>query len=221
MNYIGLDTETCNSFSVGDKVDLTQSLVYDAGWMVINDKGRCLRKRSFLVKEIFCDDELMHSAYFADKIPMYLADLAKGKRQLASFMEIFWTFQNDKKKYHVVACFAHNAGFDKRALNNTLRYLTGSNKRWFYPYGLELWDTLKLARNTINRTEEYTNYCIENGYQTKHKKPQNRLTAEILWRYISGNNDFNESHTGLEDVRIEKEILMYCLNLNPEAERIL
>lgn len=219
MNYIGIDTETCNSFSIGDKVDLTQSLVYDCGWMVVNEKGCCIRKRSFLVKEIFMDDTLMKSAYFAEKIPQYLADLAKGKRQLANFMEIFWTFQKDKKKYHVTACFAHNAMFDRRALNNTLRYLTGSDKRWFYPYQLELWDTLKLARNTINKTEDYTNFCIENGYRTKNNR--NRLTAEVLWRYISGNNDFDESHTGLEDVRIEKEILMYCLNLNPKAERIL
>jgi hypothetical protein len=31
-----------------------------------------------------------------------------------------------------------------------------------------------------------------------------------LFRYISQNNDFVESHTGLEDVMIEKEIMAYC-----------
>ena len=32
-----------------------------------------------------------------------------------------------------------------------------------------------------------------------------KKTAEIVWRYISGNNEFEESHTGLEDVLIEAE----------------
>ena len=45
---------------------------------------------------------------------------------------------------------------------------------------------------------------------TKHKTPQPRFTAEILYRFISGNKDFIENHTGLEDVMIEKEILAYC-----------
>ena len=37
-----------------------------------------------------------------------------------------------------------------------------------------------------------------------------RLTAEIIYRFISKDNDFVESHTGLEDVTIETEILAYC-----------
>ena len=36
-----------------------------------------------------------------------------------------------------------------------------------------------------------------------------RLTAEILYRFIE-RQSFIESHTGLEDVLIEKEILAYC-----------
>jgi hypothetical protein len=45
---------------------------------------------------------------------------------------------------------------------------------------------------------------------TKHKTPRPRLTAEILYRYITGNLEFVESHTGLEDVDIERQILAYC-----------
>ena len=37
-----------------------------------------------------------------------------------------------------------------------------------------------------------------------------KLTAEILYRYISGKQDFVEAHTGLEDVQIEKEIFAEC-----------
>ena len=48
-----------------------------------------------------------------------------------------------------------------------------------------------------------------NGYLKKNGTP--RATAEILYKYISGNNDFEESHTGLEDVLIEKEIFAKCM----------
>jgi hypothetical protein len=37
------------------------------------------------------------------------------------------------------------------------------------------------------------------------------LTAEILYRYITGDDNFTESHTGLEDVLIEKEIFKKCM----------
>jgi hypothetical protein len=43
---------------------------------------------------------------------------------------------------------------------------------------------------------------------TKNNQP--RLTAEIIYRFISGDENFIEEHKGLDDVLIEKEILAYC-----------
>jgi hypothetical protein len=48
---------------------------------------------------------------------------------------------------------------------------------------------------------------------TNHKKPQVRKSAEVLWRYISKDNTFEEKHTGLADVRIEREIFLRCLRM--------
>ena len=48
-----------------------------------------------------------------------------------------------------------------------------------------------------------------------------RKTAEILWRFISGNNDFEESHTGLEDVLIEAEIMWYCFRQHKPMRKAL
>ena len=76
------------------------------------------------------------------------------------------------------------------------------------PFGTEVWDTMKMASDTICKQKTYKKFCEENGYLTK--KGQVRKTAEILYKYITKNNDFIESHTGLEDVMIEKEILAYC-----------
>ena len=223
INYlIGLDTETCNGLVVDDKLDLSQSLVYDLGWAVTDKKGRIYKTRSYVIAEIFCEmKDVMKSAYYAEKIPNYWDDIKSGKRILASFWTVRRAFMDDVKEYGVKNVFAHNAGFDVRALNNTMRYITKSRFRWFFPYSLEIWDTLKMSRQTIGRQKSYQKWCSRNGYMTNHKTPRVRLTAEILYRYISGQYDFNESHTGLEDVLIETVIMSHCFRQHKKMEKRL
>lgn len=219
---IGLDTETCNGIVDEDgKLDLSQSLVYDIGWQVIDKKGRVYRTRSFVVAEIFFDKELMKGAYYAEKIPQYWEDIKSGKRILTSLYKIRKTFLADRKYFNCQTVFAHNAYFDYNALNNTIRLITGSKCRWFMPYCVEWWDTLKMSRDVFSKSPMYSAYCQKNGYLTSHKVPQNRLTAEILWRYLSGNENFLESHTGLEDVQIESEILVHCLKTHKKIRKAL
>lgn len=222
-NYlIGIDTETCNSLMTDDgKLDLSQSLVYDVGWKVTDTKGRNFVKRSFVVAEIFLDKELMQSAYYKEKIPQYWEEIKSGKRELKRFSTIRKIFLADRKKYNVKHVFAHNAFFDYTALNNTLRLLTGSRFRYFMPYCVEWWDTLKMARDTFRDNKKYSYFCTANNYLTNHRTPQNRYTAEVLYRFISGDNDFNESHTGLEDVEIETKIMVYCLKSKKKIRKAL
>ena len=223
INYlIGLDTETCNGIMVGEKLDLTQSLVYDIGWAVTDKKGRIYETRSFVVREIFCGmKDVMTSAYYANKIPQYWEDIQAGRRIMANFLTIRRQLLEDIKNYGVKSIFAHNASFDVRALNNTIRYLTKSKFRWFFPWNVTIWDTLKMARQTIGKQKSYQTYCAKNNYLTKHKKPRVRLTAEILYRYLTGDENFAESHTGLEDVLIETKIMAHCFRQHKPMEKCL
>ena len=219
---IGLDTETCNGLLIDDKLDLSQSLVYDIGWAVTDKRGNIYKVRSFVVREIFCGmADVMKTAYYADKIPKYWEDIKAGRRSLSNFSRIRKFLLNDIKHYGIENVFAHNASFDVQALNNTIRYLTKSRFRWFFPYKIVVWDTLKMARQTIAKQKDYQLYCAEHGYLTKHKKPRVRLTAEILYRYLSGDGDFSESHTGLEDVLIETEIMAHCFRQHKKMEKRL
>jgi hypothetical protein len=68
---------------------------------------------------------------------------------------------------------------------------------------------LQLSRNAFSGDENYREFCVCNNYVTKRN--ENRYTAEIIYRFLTGNNDFEEEHTGLADCMIEKEILRYCL----------
>ena len=76
-----------------------------------------------------------------------------------------------------------------------------------------------MATDTIVKQKSYIKFCEENGYMTKHKNPKPRATAEILYRYITGNNDFEESHTALEDVLIEKDIFVQCERQHKKMRR--
>ena len=209
---IVLDTETCNGILTDDKLDLSDSLVYDLGFAVVDKKGTVYETRSFVISEVFNGmTDVMASAYYADKIPQYIADIASGKRILTSFYNARIELLKIMKKYNTHTVAAHNASFDLRALNNTQRYLTKSKYRYFFPFSTEIWCTLKMARQTIGKQKSYKLFCEVNNYMTKHKVPQVRLTAEILHRYLTGNDEFVESHTGLEDVMIEKDILAHCI----------
>ena len=206
---IVLDTETCPIDIDFEGVSPQNMLVYDCGWAVVDKRGKVYKTRSFINADIFLKEkELMNSAYYANKIPMYWEQIKRGERILTSFYNIRKTLLEDIAEFEVKEIFAHNMRFDYGTLNTTQRWVTKSQYRYFFPYGIEICDTLKMARDVIAKMPTYQRFCKENGYLTKNG--QYRLTAEIIYRFISKNNDFIESHTGLEDVLIEKEILAYC-----------
>lgn len=217
---MGVDTETCNGIDIdGNRVDLSQSLVYDIGWAICDKRGNVYRTRSFLIYEVFVAmKDVMASAYYADKIPMYWEQVKSGQRKLVRFQTMYNMFWNDIKEFGISAIFAHNAHFDYKALTNTIRWVYKSKKRFFFPRKIEIWDTLKMARQTIGKQPSYKRWCEKHEYMTKHKTPQVRLTAEVLYKYISGNNDFEESHTGLEDVLIEIKIMAHCFRQHKPME---
>lgn len=207
---ICLDTETANTIQDENGLDMTNVLFYDLGFQLIDSHGRTYGKKfSFVNSDIFIHEaELMQSAYYAKKIPQYRQDIAEGKRILANTYEIRKILCELVAEYDCKFVCAHNARFDYNSLNNTQRWTTKSRFRYFLPYGLEWWDTLKMARSVMGKMPTYQRFCAENGYTTKTGKP--RFTAEICYRFITKDNTFVESHTGLEDVEIETEILRYC-----------
>jgi hypothetical protein len=78
-----------------------------------------------------------------------------------------------------------------------------------------------MASDTIGKQKSYCSWCEKNGYMTKHSSPRPRLTAEIIFRYISGIADFDEAHTGLEDVEIETKILAHCFRQHKKMRKKL
>ena len=217
---IVFDSETCPLDRTFKGVDPFNMWMYDAGWAVVDKRGNVYKTRSFVNADIFlAEKELMKSAYYANKIPQYWKDIKSGKRILTSFYKISQALREDVKNFNVTEIYAHNMRFDYNTMNNTARWLSKSKYRYFFPYGVKICDTLKMATDVIAPMPTYKNYCKENNYLTKTGRP--KLTAEVIYKFITGNEDFVESHTGLEDVLIEKEILKYCYAKHKKMRKVL
>lgn len=208
---IVLDTETCNT-PKDEKggLDTSSGLVYDIGWIVTDKYGTVYLQRSYLIEEVFDDKTLMSSAYYAQKIPKYLEDVKTGARTIVSWAVAMKQLKEDMKLYNSNVVIAHNAYFDNTVLNSTERYLTKSKYRYALPYGTEIWDSVKMATDTIGKQKMYIQFCKDNGFMTKHKVPRPKMSAEVLTKFFKNDVNYSEEHTALEDVLIEKEIVARC-----------
>lgn len=219
--YMVFDTETCNTPKVDGQLDTSCGQVYDFGLQIVDNEGYVYEEMSFVNEDVFFGlPQAMQEAYFADKIPQYLTDIRMGKRKIINTWQMYKVVRELAEKYNIKALIAHNARFDVRVLNATLRYQTKSKRRYFFPYGIPIWDTMTMASDTICKQSNYRKFCLDNGYMTNHKVPQVRKTAEILWRFLTQDNEFVESHTGLEDVQIEAQIFAECVRRHRRMERL-
>ena len=214
-----LDTETTNTARTEDgKLDTSSVLMYDCGWSIVDTKGNVYKEQSFVNRDIFVyERELMNSAYYGWKIPRYVEDLRNGKRKMASTYEIRKAMLADMELYHITEVVAHNARFDRDALDTIQRWTTKSKYRYWFPYGTEIWDTMKMARDVIHKMPTYRRFCEENGFLTANGRLS--ATAENLYRFIIKDPTFVESHTGLEDVQIEREIMFYCFRQHKKMRK--
>ena len=199
--YLVIDTETCNT--------VEQPLPYDIGFAICDRMGNIAEERSYVVAETFLDmKDTMKSAYFAEKIPQYWEDIKNGTRKIKSIYKIRREVKDLMNKYNIKKVGAYNMGFDKRALNNVMRYTTKSFCRWFFPFGTEFFCIWHLATQTLLQQKTFFKMAEKNGW---FSEKGNLLTnAEVTYNYIKKMSNFKEEHKGLEDVRIEIEIMAHC-----------
>ena len=208
--YLVIDTETCNT--------IEQPLPYDVGYAICDRYGNIVLEKSFVVAETFLDmPEAMQSAYYAEKIPRYWEDIKNGTRVVKSIWNIRRELHTDMKTYSVKWVGAYNMGFDKKALNNVMRYTTKSFCRWFFPFGTKYFCIWHMACQTLMNSRNYIRFAKENGLESE--KGNILTSAESCYRYLKNMIDFSESHTGLEDVKIEIEIMAKCFATHKKIDK--
>jgi hypothetical protein len=203
--FLVIDTETCNS--------LEQPLCYDIGYAICDRDGNIYRERSFIVAEVFLGlQDTMNSAYYAEKIPQYWEDIKNRTREIKSIFSIRKQIKEDIKNFSIRKVGAYNMAFDKRALNTTIRYCSKSCVRWFFPFGIQHFCIWNMACQTVLNQSSYIKFAIHNGLVSAC---DNILTnAESCYKFLTQSLEFVESHTGLEDVKIEIEILKKCYSMH-------
>lgn len=196
---IVLDTET---------LGVCDTRVYDLGYVVASlADGKIIKSRDYINKDIYDNDKLMRTAYYYNKKPIYEKRLADGYCKKMNWSYILRILARDINKYKVDGIYAYNSRFDVRAIATTCE--ENGTKNPTVDGIIDIWRGITDPH--ITQTEEYRKFCEQNGFMTKHKKPRPRANAETLFRYLTGQTDYVEEHTALEDSKIEFEILKFAL----------
>lgn len=208
-----VDTETIGSLFVQDSV-----LPFEIGIKVYDmEKAQIVKEKSYLVRKFLNNKYIMFSTFSATKYPTYLERIKTDKRYKSeSVKDIAQDLTRVINRYNIKIMVAHNGNFDKCAIARLCEEFGTNN-----PINkIDLLDTMELSK-IITFSKEYANYCIENK-DIKNSLNESafitnsgrvRTTAQAIYSFITKNPQFQEAHTGLEDIDIEIEIFKKSMEM--------
>jgi hypothetical protein len=199
-NYVMvLDTET---------IGLTNRIIYNLGYKIFDlTNGKVVVKNDFVVQQFYDNRPLMMTAYYKDKKPLY-TKLMKGKKaKKEKWGKIMQIVCNDIKKYQIENCFAYNSNFDIKSIQTTME-LFPRNKNNILDY-VEIKDIMKYIKPIVE-SKDFEEFAIANGNVSEVTGKPSK-SAQSLYRYITNDPTFVESHTALADCDIELDILLTAL----------
>lgn len=202
MNVCIFDTETTS---------IEKPFVYNIGWVIYNTEERkIVYKAEYVAEQIWHNLELFTTAYFADKRDWYIGQMKSRKITMEKLGYITQTMCRVFKQFNVQGAYAYNSNFDEKVF--------AFNCDWFKiknPFdNIPIYDIRGYVHKKIAFTERYQQWCKDNEAYTDSGNYS--TTAENVYRYISSNSDFIESHTALDDSLIELQILQFCIDLGCE-----
>lgn len=187
-------------FAIVDVEGTDKQGVYDFGAVIVDKDFNPVRSFNYVVADVFFDYDEMRTAYYADKMPQYRADIAAGIRKVATLEDVAAEFNATLAEFGISKVWAFNARYDSVALNKTLGrdFLTSANWACIWNY----------AANVICNSKNYFDWCEECDRLTKSGYVS--TGAESVYSYLTRTPEFDEEHTGYADALIEAEILKAC-----------
>lgn len=206
MSRIVLDTETTGS--------LNKPFAYDISYEVINDDGIGIAEKHFVVEQTWHNLPLFETAYYKEKRPKYIALMRAHKAEMKKYGHIMQELKRDIKKYDVKAVYAYNSSFDDNVISFNCDWYKCENPLDTVP----VYDIMGYAGQFITNTEKYKAFCEQ--YNLFTDTGNYSQTAESVYRFITGQTDFEEAHIGIMDCYIEADILYECFRrgASPETE---
>jgi hypothetical protein len=195
-----IDTET---------VGLEKCYAYDIGYIIasLNNEGfyTAIEKKQFIIDQVYNNHMLFETSYYANKRPKYVSLLKGRKARLKKMGHALMIMRNDIDRYGVEIWGAYNAPFDTKVMKFNAEKFNLVNPIEHLPR----FDIMNVANEFIHQTSEYKEFCNDNDYVGESGLI--KTNAEITFRFISGQKEFIEEHTGLQDCEIELDILNYCM----------
>lgn len=203
MNIMIFDTET---------ISLEKPFCYNVGYMIINaETGEFICSRDFVVEQVWHNPMLFSTAYYANKRDIYVKAMRCRKTFMDKFGYICQRMIRDIKNFEVTSAYAYNSSFDEKVFNFNCDWFKCNNPFDNIPiYDIRGYAHHFICDNDFKKwCEEHNAFSDSGNYST---------TAENVYRYISGYNDFVEEHTALADSEIETEILLFSLDAGATIE---
>ena len=203
MAYIVFDTETTG---------LDKPFCYDVGYKVLTNDGGEIVRRHFIVEQVWHNLPLFESAYYKEKRPLYVQLMRSKKAIMDKWGYIMRAMARDIKQNCVTAAYAYNSDFDDKVFTFNCDWFKCNN-----PFeNIPIFDIWAYASEFITNKQEYQNFCELHQYFTD--TGNYKASAEIVYRYITEDTEFNEAHMGAFDVDIETEILQFCFEHGAKQE---
>jgi len=200
------DTETAGGFSA--------PLVYDVGGVVMDSTGFIHHRFHYAVLDIIGNPHLMDTAYYAEKMPLYWMNVQEHGITVMTFADVLRKLTAIIDLYDIDTIAAYNFNFDHKALTATCQYLY-ENGNWLNRKVdfICIWAG---ACDSIMNTQKYARWAHKNGFISEKGNPQ--TSAEVCFRYITGDKDFQEEHMGGGDSEIEAHILANILRRKKKTD---
>lgn len=203
MNYCVFDTETTS---------VEKPFCYNIGYVIVNDEIGVVLERDYVVEQVWHNPMLFTTAYYADKRDIYVSRMRSKQTIMDKFGYICQQMIRDFKMYDISMAFAYNSSFDERVFNYNCDWFKCNN-----PFdNIEIKDIRGFAHNFLI-DDKFKEFCEKNEYFTESGNYS--TTAETLFRFVSGDNDFVEEHTALADSRIENIILRITLDSGADINK--
>lgn len=194
-----LDTET---------IGLTNRIIYNIGYKIFNlNTCEVVVKNDFIVQQFYDNKPLMMTAYYKDKRPLYTSLMRGKKARKEKWGNIMKIMCQDIKKYQINNCYAYNSSFDIKSIQTTMG-LFPKNKNNILNY-VTIKDIMKYIEPIVE-SEDFEKFAIDNGNVSDITGKPSK-SAQSLYRYITNDPNFIESHTALADCDIELDILLTAL----------
>lgn len=201
--YAIIDTETANG--------LKNPLCYDVAVIIFDKKGVELFRKNWLVSNVWNNERMFKTAYYAWKRPLY----DNIEKEVVNTYTFISELNQVLEQYKVNFLLAYNLKFDLNSINKTVERFTYNAK--FNTENVEYIDVWNVAIDIIMNNNNYKSFCRENGFVSE--SGNYKTSAEICYRYITGEITFDESHTAMDDCEIEMSIFLTCVQRKKKIKK--